>query len=195
VNVVEFSTKTLCDRNGGATPVQEPLSRVTGSDGASWYAFQTRPRFEKKTEKYLRQRGLETFLPLLRQLHRWSDRRQFVDVPLFVGYGFVRLQITEHARLDVLRTPGVVALVGAHGVAAAIPTTEIEDLRRVLSVTSNIAGVPFLTTGKRVRIRGGALDGVEGILQENAAKNLVISVKALQRSLAIRIEGYSLELV
>jgi transcription antitermination factor NusG len=192
---VAFSTKTPRDSDGGATVVSETPASEVDTNNPCWYAFQTRPRYEKKTDTHLRRKGLETFLPLLRQIHRWSDRRKLVEVPLFTGYGFVRIAESPDNRLEVLRTPGVLGLVGAQNTAAAIPAAQIENLRQLLSADVTIAGIPFLTAGKRVRIRGGALDGIEGILQENDGKHLVISVDALQRSIAIKVEGYSLELV
>ena len=55
---------------------------------------------------------------------------------------------------------------------------------------------PFLKIGQRVRIRSGALDGTEGILvSRNGDRTLVISVDAIQRSLAVRVEGYEVEAV
>ena len=192
---MHFSTKTACDSNGGATLSISVGQRGEYAEELQWCAFQTRPRWEKKTTEHLKQQGLEIFLPLLRQVHRWSDRQKVVEVPLFTGYGFVRLQASEQSRIQVLRTPGVIAVVGAQGAALAIPTSQIENLRQLLSTDARIAGVPFLTTGKRVRVRGGALDGVEGILQENDGRYLVISIDALQRSVAMKVEGYSVEMV
>jgi len=158
-----------------------------------WYAIRVRPRFEKKAELQLRNKGIETFLPVVRQVRWWSDRRKVIETPLFSGYEFVRIQISPEERLRVLQTRGVMNFVGVAAGGTAITASQVEDLRRLLDSTAECSIRPFLRTGQRVRIRGGSLDGVEGILQENAHSHLILSIECIQRSIAIRIEGYELE--
>jgi transcription antitermination factor NusG len=164
-------------------------------EAAQWYAILTRYRFEKKVTAQLRGKGVETFLPLLEQVRRWSDRRKALQVPLFAGYAFVRLDLCSASRLGVLRTEGVLRFVTFGADPAAIPAKQIEDLQRLLSHKIPCSLHAFLAVGQRVRIRGGCLDGLEGILEQNEEKNLVISIESIQRSVAIKIEGYELELV
>ena len=85
--------------------------------------------------------------------------------------------------------------VGIAGAATPIATTQMETLRRLLDVSSECSIRPFLRTGQRVRIRGGALDGIEGILKENDRDHLVLSIDCIQRSIAFRLEGYEVEAV
>ena len=163
---------------------------------ARWYAIQTRCRFEKKAASQLRNKGLETFLPLVKQVHRWSDRRQVVEAPLFPGYGFVRLSDSPACRLRVLQTVGVSGFVMMNGFPVPVPEQQLEDVRLLLANEIACRAYPFLKVGQRVRIRGGCLDGLEGILiSENKDHSLVISIESIQRSLAIRIEGYDVEAV
>ncbi len=77
----------------------------------NWYAVQTRSRHEKKVADEIQDKGISSFLPLITQIHRWSDRRKEVDVPLFPGYVFVRTSPSPDARISVLRTPGVAGFV------------------------------------------------------------------------------------
>ena len=162
--------------------------------GAEWYALQVRPRFEKKAESQLHSKGIETFLPLLRQVRWWSDRRKLIETPLFSGYEFVHIILSTEDRLLVLRTPGVISFVGFPSGASPVAESQIESLRRLLNTRTECSMRPFLRTGQKVRIRGGALDGIEGILQEDT-KHLVVSIDCIQRSVAVRIEGYELEAV
>jgi transcription antitermination factor NusG len=135
-----------------------------------------------------------TFLPLLSQVHRWSDRNEKVQVPLCSCYTFVRIVPTSEDRLKVLRTPGVLGFVGCERQGTPIPQEQIESLRMMTSGNASCLPHPFLNAGRRVRIRGGSLDGVEGILvRKGADKSLVVSVELLQRSVAIRVEGYNIE--
>ncbi len=189
---------------GGAVPegiVQDvaagpPVSCLTRDDRARWYSIQTRPRHEKKVNEDLRSLGFSTFLPLMGQIHQWSDRRQAVEVPLFPRYLFLRSEYTPQVHHAVIRRWGVNQFVGIRGKALPIPDHEIANIELLLRRRVPVEPYPFLKVGERVRCKGGALDGLEGIL---AAKNkdysLVVSIELLQRSLAVRIEGYNVELV
>jgi len=161
----------------------------------AWYAIQLRPKFEKKTDALLRCKGIETFLPLLAQIHQWSDRRKRVLTPLFPGYEFIRMQPSMEVRKTVLETEGVISFVGSQHGAAVVPLCQVEALQRLLRARVDCAIRPFLHAGQRVRIRGGALDCVEGTMLEDTRKHLVVSVDCIQWSVLIAIDGYDLELV
>jgi transcription antitermination factor NusG len=159
-----------------------------------WYALRTRSRHERVVIQQLSAQGFETFLPTITETHRWSDRKKQVEVPLFSGYTFVRFAYSHEERVRVLRAHGTVGLVGMQGVGVAIPDSQIDDIRKLLLNKVPLRKHGFLRIGQRVRIRGGALDGVEGILTaENGDRSLVISVDPIQRSLSIRVEGYEVE--
>jgi transcriptional antiterminator NusG len=160
---------------------------------AEWYAVQTRYRFEKKVAEELRRKGLETFLPLRRELHRWSDRYKDIEVPLFPGYVFVRTDQSVDSRVLVLQTGGMIGFVNFHGEALPVPSRQIEQLRILLAQKVPCSLHPFLKVGRRVRIRGGCLDGLEGIFTYNKKSSLVVSVDSIRHSIAVEIEGYELE--
>lgn len=159
-----------------------------------WYAVHTRSRHEKNVVAQLREKKVWTYLPLSTQTHHWSDRKKLVEVPLFPGYTFVQINRTDEDRLAVLRTRGVVCIVGSQGFGTPIPSKQIEDVARLLDQRVPFTLFPFLREGQRVRIRGGSLDGVEGVLvKKNLDPHLVVSVELLQRSVAVRMTGYDLE--
>jgi transcription antitermination factor NusG len=161
-----------------------------------WYAVSTRSRHEKVVERQLQSRGVDTFLPLVSQMHRWSDRRKLVESPLFAGYIFVRIASSSQARAGVLQTQGVVDFVGIQGRGIPIPDEQIEAVKALIASNMPFTQHSFLKVGQRVRVRGGSLDGVEGILvAQNGTRNLVISVEPIQRSVSIQIEGYHIEAV
>lgn len=161
-----------------------------------WYAIQTRPRYEKKVTGELEGKGVEAFLPLHSATHQWSDRRRVVDLPLFPGYVFVRIAPLLQARVSVLRTNGVISFVGIRNVGIPIPDGEIEGIQAVLEGGVACEPYPYLKVGQSVRIRGGCLDGVSGVLMGvNGDRSLIISVNLIQRSVAVRIEGYNVEAI
>jgi transcriptional antiterminator NusG len=164
-------------------------------DGTNWYAIRTVARHEKRVVQQLQESRVVTFLPLMQEIRQWSDRRAKVEVPLFSCYAFVRMVQTAEERLRVLRTPGVLGFVGNERIGTRIPDAEIENLQTAIREKFPLAVHPFLTVGKRVRIRGGCLDGIEGILVGRAGdESLVVSVELLQRSVAIRVDGYDVEM-
>jgi transcription antitermination factor NusG len=160
----------------------------------AWFAVQTRPRHEKRVSAELQEKGISAFLPVISTTRQWSDRRRVVELPLFSQYVFVRITQNLVTRVWVLRTNGVTHFVGPRGIAAPIPDEEIERVQRVVAQAVAVAPHPFLNVGNRVRIRGGALDGLQGILTAvNGDQTLVLSVQLIQRSLAIRIAGFAVE--
>jgi transcription antitermination factor NusG len=162
----------------------------------TWYGLHTRSRHEKVVAQRLEESGVATFLPLVTEVHSWSDRKKSVQVPLFSCYVFARLVASRAERLRVLRVEGVFGLVGGKGEGIAIPDEQIAAVRSVVEGELSWSSHPFLKIGQRVRIRSGALDGLEGVLvQRNGDRTLVISVDAIQRSLSVRVEGYAVEAI
>lgn len=161
----------------------------------NWYAVQTRARNEKVISERLQEQGLTTFLPLVTEVHRWSDRKKKVELPLFSCYVFAKLEAGNNdERMRVYRTGGVFGIVSMRGEAIPIPDEQIEALRTVVTQQIPFSAHPYLKIGQRVRIRGGSLDGVEGVLLSRSGdRTLIISVEAIQRSLAVRVEGYDVE--
>jgi transcription antitermination factor NusG len=167
---------------------------VVGQDGENWYAVQTRARHEKAVAHRLCERGVTTFLPTITEVHRWKDRKKTIELPLFSCYLFVKLMPSNEDRQRVLRADSVLGLVGTQGLGTPIPNDEINAVRTLVSEQVPCCAHPFLKTGQRVRIRGGALEGLEGILlSRNGDRRLIISVTAMQRSLALQVEGYDIE--
>jgi transcription antitermination factor NusG len=167
---------------------------VAAMDEARWYAVQTRARHEKKVDTQLREKGIEAFLPLWSEMHQWSDRQRLVHQPLFSGYVFVHIAETPLERKNVLSTPGVCWFVGNRGMGLPIPDKQIQDVQTVLSSEVPFSPFPFIHVGQRVRIRGGCLDGIEGILiAKESDRTVVVSVELVRRSLAVHINGYDLE--
>jgi transcription antitermination factor NusG len=163
-------------------------------DELRWYALHTRARHEKTVERRLRDQGMETFVPTTMEVHRWSDRQKKVEVPLFSCYVFIRCALNSQDRTRVYQVDSVHGFVGSRGSSLPIPDEEIESIQKVLTQTAPWRSYPFLKVGQRVRVRGGAMDGVEGVfLLENGDHSLIISVDAIQRSMAVRIDGYDIE--
>jgi transcription termination/antitermination protein NusG len=159
-----------------------------------WYAVQIRYRFEKKTGAELERKNCEVFLPLLTQHNAWSDRKKVVTIPLFPGYAFVHIDQSRDARQTVLQTTGLIGFVSFGGIVISVPQKQIEDLQLLLRNKGSFSLHPFVHTGQRLRIRGGCLHGLEGLLLQHEKGKLLISIESIQRSVAIEIQGYELEM-
>jgi transcription antitermination factor NusG len=154
---------------------------------SAWYAAYTCSRHEKRIAQQLQDRGIEYFLPVYRSVRRWKDRKKELELVLFPGYVFVRLELTN--RLQVLQLPGVVSFVSFNGQPAVLPGNDIDALRNGLSHNMLAEHHPFLNVGRRVRVVYGPLSGAQGILvRRRNNSRLVISIEAIMRSVAVEID-------
>jgi transcription antitermination factor NusG len=157
-----------------------------------WYAAYTFPRHEKAVAEQLRLKSVDSYLPLFERSSRWKDRVARVQLPLFPGYVFVRIPLSERVR--VLEISGVLRLVGFNGHPAALEEGEIESLRKYLSFRK-AEPHPYLAVGKRVRISAGPLQGLEGVIVRRKGKlRIIVSIDSIQRSVALELEASDVRL-
>jgi transcription antitermination factor NusG len=167
-----------------------------GNEFENWYAVLTCARHEKVVAGRLRDKGVTTFFPTVTEVHRWSDRKKVVEVPLFSCYLFVKLAPTNEERQKVLQIDSVLGFVGSSRMGTPIPSEQINAVQMLVKKQLPYRVHPFLNTGQRVRVCSGVLDGLEGILVGRKGEcTLVLSVDAMQRSLSVQIDGYDLEAV
>jgi transcription antitermination factor NusG len=154
----------------------------------AWYAACTYPRHEKLVARQLEDRHIESFLPLYRDVRRWKDRRKELEMVLFPGYVFTRLDLRD--RLRVLQLQGVTRFVCFYGKPARLPEEEIEALRRGLSLGIYAKSHPYLKVGRKVKVVHGPLTGAQGILIRTKEKcRVVISMEAIQQSVALEVDA------
>lgn len=153
-----------------------------------WFAVRVRSNFELRTSIVLRRKGFEEFVPTYRSKRRWSDRVKEITSPLFPGYVFCRFD-PDHL-LPILRTPGVVHVVGSGTTPWPVDDTEMESLQSLLSSQAIVAPYSFLRAGQRVRLRHGPLAGVEGVVESfRGGYRIVVTITLLQRSVAAEVES------
>ncbi len=156
-----------------------------------WFAVHTRSRHEKQVAHLLAEKRLESFLPLRREVHRWKDRYKPVELPLFAGYVFVQLTQSDEDRLQVLKTFGVVRIVGFGRRDTPVPDEQIEMLRRLTASDATLHRHRYLRVGQRVRVISGTLAGMEGVLvRVKKADRLVVSIPAIRQAIAVELSGY-----
>ena len=166
----------------------KPVPLLDLDEGLPWFALQVRTRYEKNVASFLDGKGYEWFLPTYMSRRRWSDRTKELELPLFPGYLFCRFNPQE--RLPILKTPGMISIVGTSKTPTPVDASEIVALRTLVRSDIPRQPWPFLKVGQRVRIEYGALSGLEGILlQVKGSDRIVLSVSLLQRSVAAEVDS------
>jgi len=151
-----------------------------------WIAIYTKPKHEKSVEKELQNKGVEVFLPMLRERRKWSDRKKWVSFPLFRSYIFVKIEIKNS--LFVLQTKGVVKIVKFHGKIAVVPSESIHSIRLMIDGGYNPKPTDYFIKGDPVKIKDGPLIGLRGEVTRIDNKDcLIIRIDAIQHSISIKI--------
>lgn len=160
----------------------------------SWFALQVRSRHESGVAGFLEAKGYELFLPLVTSRKRWSDRIKEIESPLFPGYVFCRFNVLE--RLPILKTPGVIQIVGYNRTPVPVEEVEISGIQALIASGLPSQPWPFLTVGQNVQIEVGPLRGYQGLLVDFKGKHrLVLSISLLHRSVAVEIDSASVSSV
>ena len=164
---------------------------VECADHLSWVAVYTKQHHEKRVAEYLVDQSMDCFLPLYTSERKWSNHRtSTIQIPLFPTYLFVRT--SPRMRIRVLRTPGVIGIVGRRSADDSILEGEIEMLRRDLHLR-NPEPHEFVR-GERVRISAGPLTGVQGtIVRWKSSFRVVITVPMIQQSVSVEVGAEELE--
>lgn len=152
-----------------------------------WYALYTRSRAEKQMYSLLEKAGFESYLPLRKVLKYWSDRKKWVEEPLFNSYIFVC--ISEKEYYDVLNIPGAVRYVTFEGKAVPIPPQQIEAIRQFIATGEDLPDVELkLSLGDKVDIIAGPMKGIEGELVDIMGKKKVkIEISGLGRAVYLEL--------
>ena len=162
-----------------------------------WYALHTRSRHEDRVYLGLTQKAFHVFLPKMEVWSKRKDRRKKIMIPMFPGYLFVELPTLDNEiKVDVLKTFGVVRILGKPRSAEPIPVPDdkIDAIRRIVDSRVEVQQLQYPKVGEPARIIDGPFKGVEGlVLNTDYAKELfIISIELLQRSVAIKVEGFQI---
>lgn len=143
-----------------------------------WLAVYTRPRWEKKVNQLLAEKGLESYCPLNKVRRKWSDRVKIVEEPLFKSYVFVK--VTDEDRSAVRMTNGAVNFVYWNGKPAVIREKEINAIKRFLNEYENVeARKVELSVNQRVRITNGTFMDQEGKVLDVRHKMAKVAIDSL----------------
>jgi transcriptional antiterminator NusG len=168
---------------------------VQMTDGFNWYALYVKSRYEFVTRDELRRKEIEAYLPSVRRMSQWKDRKKSIEFPLFPGYLFVFVQGSLEAFTTVLKTRGAVNLLSSQpGRPALVPSEEIDSLKLLVESGSNYEIYPNLQIGKRVRVVRGPLSGAIGtIVNKEEPYMFLVNIDILGRSVGVRVFADDIE--
>jgi len=151
-----------------------------------WIAVYTKPRHEKTVEKELLKKEFEVYLPLLKQRRKWSDRKKWVEFPLFRSYIFVKTEIKN--ALFVLQTLGVVKVVKFGGEVAVIQNDSIQAIKLMIEGGYSPEATDYFVKGDPVEVKDGPLKGLVGeVIRVDNHDRLLVRVDAIQHSVSVQI--------
>ena len=160
-------------------------------ENTRWYVLKTRPRFERVVAAHLEKQQVDHYLPF-RQIHRnmMGEGSRAIELPLLPGYVFCKCA-TKLPSLFMI--PGVVGIMRGADSSHTMSEYEVMVLQRIVDARVPVQPWQFTRRGEVVTLENGPLSGVTGILQRRSGKRLLIfSIRLIQRSLAIEIDGYTI---
>lgn len=163
-----------------------------------WYALRTRARAEKQVDRLLGRSGVERYLPLVEVERSWSDRTVRVGFPLFPGYTFARFDAEGYG--EVIRTPGVVEVVGGSSGPVPVRAEELEEVRRLAAGVERAGQPPELLdwweVGTRVEVTSGPFRGMRGELVEVRGRSrLAVRITAIRLAASVELDPGSVRKV
>ena len=164
---------------------EDNLSKDANTE--KWIAAYTKPRHEKVAYDQLINKGFTAYLPLLRQKRKWSDRKKWVEIPLFKSYVFVKIHLKNS--LFVLQTHGIKNVVKLGEEITVIRDEEILAIRQMIEGGYEPEGIDFFVKGDHVVIIGGPLKGTEGVVTQIRGKDkFILKIDAIQHAVSCQID-------
>lgn len=153
-----------------------------------WYVFYTKGRWEKKTKENLEKFGFEVYLPTIKVMRQWSDRKKKVEVPLFNSYIFVKEE--EHRIIDILNIPGVSWSIRHNGKPAYLREEELNMIKRLTEsgYTIEAEGYDELEKGDEVEIIDGPLKGFKGVIDKSVEENFRVIIPTIGQTVKVQID-------
>jgi transcriptional antiterminator NusG len=161
----------------------------------NWYALYVKSRHEFVVNSELTKKDIVTFLPSVKRLRQWKDRKKWVDFPLFPGYLFINIQPRPESIVSVLKTRGAINLLSVQpGHPTPVSSEEISALQLMIESGRDIDIYPELKEGTRVRVKRGPLQGAEGTLEKRHDQCMfLVNVELLGRSIGVKMYADDVE--
>lgn len=154
-----------------------------------WNVVYVMSRQEKKVAKRLHDQHIEHYLPIAKRLSTWSDRKKWVDFPMFNGYMFVRPTLQQIDK--VVQTHGVVSYLMYYKKHAIVQDKEIRIIKTIEQegyFAETILNPGDFDEGEKVLVVEGPLKGqTVDLIRKNNERIFLVSFDTLGQSIKINI--------
>lgn len=156
------------------------------TDFKKWMAVYTKPRWEKKVDRVLLQKGITSWCPVQKTERQWSDRKKIVEVPLFTSYVFVNISPDE--KLSVLQTDGILNFVHYLGKPAVIRDEEIALIKSYLQeeeATVTVQSAQSFRENDKVVVSQGVFMDNSGTIIRSSNKKVYVRLESLGQIMVV----------
>lgn len=163
---------------------------------AGWYVIYTKPRHEKSVFSKLNELKIDSFLPMMKRLRNWNDRKKYIDMPLFPSYLFVYLNNVKDYYMG-LGTEGVLYFVRTGKVIARIADSVINNIKLIINQGDEVEITSSrFQAGQQLFIQDGPLTGLScEVVDYNEKKKILVRVQLIQRNILVSLPSeYLLDL-
>ncbi len=157
------------------------------SNISEWFVFYVKSRTEFKADRLLKRDGFESYLPTIKTLKQWSDRKKWVEEPLFKSYIFVKVK--KHQLYNVLQISPIVTYVRFAGEPAIIHQRHIDLIKElIVNKTKFELSAKVVKVGENIKIKSGPFKGQSGVVKELRGKRkLLVSLESINFTLEIEL--------
>ena len=155
----------------------------------NWYALYVNSRAEKKIAESLKAKGFEAYVPIVKTMRQWSDRKKMVELPLMNGYVFLKIAPNENEKVRQIK--GVVNFVRSEGKIAVIQDFEIERLKQLVEFGYQLEVSTIdkkYKEGDRIKISSGPLKGIEGfVVEDRDNKQIEVLLESIGQCIRVKL--------
>jgi transcription antitermination factor NusG len=174
--------------------VTEGAAHCSMNTSSNWFVIYTKSRQEKVLATQLLEAGYEVFLPLLKKVSQWSDRKKLIEVPMFNSYIFIKGVNDKSLFIDF---KSFVCFLTFSGKPAIVWQHEIDVLKTIIKHgydVSEASDLKELKTGSKVMVIAGPLKGLSGeLLSIDQDEWFLINFENIGNSLQVKIPPQSLK--
>jgi transcription elongation factor/antiterminator RfaH len=161
-----------------------------------WYALHTKSRHESVVNEGLLKKSMEVFLPKVKVRSTRKDRKAMIHLPLFPGYLFIKTDLHAHTHLEILKTAGVVRLIGNKLGPVPVMDDTIESLKIMLAAETTITTGHRLQKGDRVLVVNGPLAGITGaFVRYRGQGRVIVNIEALGQFAGVDVSEEDIEIL
>jgi transcription elongation factor/antiterminator RfaH len=161
-----------------------------------WYVLHTRSRHESVVSEGLSKKSMEVFLPKIKVRSTRRDRKAMIHIPLFPGYVFIKTDLHPHTHLEVVKTAGVVRLIGTQWGPVPVAEETIASLKIMVASEMPIITGQRLQPGDRVMVVNGPFAGVIGtFVRYRNQGRVVVNIEALGQFAGVDVQEEDIEIL